>query len=144
MHSIFSTLLAIHALSAGALATLAPIDGRSGGFGTVGQDANLTVTMWSGSGCWAADEPSVSVDMSWGVMQAIAIPIQAFSLNRVLGETERLDWSAAAPDTPGARRALSERVNLACAHYIRSTSQNPEGSPLQSGECVSQCFVPSA
>lgn len=137
MHSILSALLAIHAVSAGALAKSALIDGRSAGVGTIGQDADLTISMWTSPGCASTYEPNVTINMSWGLMQSITVPIQYFALSRVLGETERLDWSAAAPDTPGAKRALSERVIPACAHYIKSTSQNPYGSPLQREECVS-------
>lgn len=43
MHTVLFILLAIHALSTGALATLALIDGQPGDFGTLGHNASLTV-----------------------------------------------------------------------------------------------------
>ena len=130
MH-ILSTLLAIHALSAGALATPAFIDGRSGGFGTFGQDAGLTIHIWEDENCMPTLEWNVSFDLSWGVMRPLTIAAQSFTISRTLHTTEHLDWSSTVPGPPGANRIRSESVPHGCEYFVKSTDMGPIGRDLQ-------------
>lgn len=129
MHTSLSNLLAIHALSAVALATPALTDDRSGAFGTLGQDAKLTIYLWDNVDC----TPSLdyrTVNLSWGSMQSITGASKWFSLSRHLEATENLDWSGFAPDPAGANIAPAEHVPPGCEYYLKTTNEYPPGERL--------------
>lgn len=151
MHTLLSTFLAIHALSAGALATPASIIGRSGVFGTVGDDADLTISTWNNPDCIPTLE-GARVNLSWSSSKPTTGPTQSFTLSRALTDTERLDWSAAATDVRGKLEALVEFVSPECLVYLKSMRVSPpsipDALPLQRDTCYSlgmvanvSCFV---
>lgn len=135
MYPIFPNLLAMLTLSIGTLPVPASIEGRSGGFGTLGQDANLTVYYWNDLGTQCIPSiPTASVSLSWGVNCLTPGGTQSFSLSRALSDTEHLDWSNnAAPDPPGAHRGRSESVLHGCENFVRSTDLNVIGQTLGGG-----------
>ncbi|KAF6222653.1 hypothetical protein HO133_000700 [Letharia lupina] len=139
MYTILSTLLTIHtilALSAGALATAALNERRSGGSGTLGHDADLTISVWDDIDCTPTFEPNSEFHLSWGVMQPTNGSTNTFKLSRVLRDNEQLDWSAATADPPGANRARSERIVPGCEHFLRTMHTAPGGiESLQENTC---------
>ena len=130
MHTILSTIFAIHALSAGALATPPSIDGRSGAFGTIGQIANLKIKLWDSDDCMPSTIPDRILDLSWGVMRPTNNATQSFSISRELRNTEHLDWSVTTRSPPSAKRDGWEHIEPGCEQRIKSTDFNPIGNML--------------
>ena len=130
MYTILSILLAIHALSAGALATHPSVDGRSGVFGTIGQIADLTIKLWDSEDCMPSTIPDQILDLSWGVMRPTNSATQSFSISRELRDTETLDWSVTTLNPPSAKRDGLEHIEPGCEHKIKSTNFDPIGNML--------------
>ncbi|CAF9916348.1 hypothetical protein IMSHALPRED_003050 [Imshaugia aleurites] len=123
MQTILSPLLAIYVLSAGALATPASIDGRSSAFGTLGQDADLTIKTFDTDNCVYSQTTTNfdNVTLSWGVTQKIYDPTNSFKLSRALKESKYLDWSDGQD----------------CANFLRDYHgpASPDGTVLQAYMC---------
>ena len=119
MHTILSSLLAIYALGAGALATPASTDGRSVAFGTLGQDADLTIKTWNTNNC--IDFNFDNANLSWGVTQNTYNPTNSFDLSRALRDSECLDWSDG-QDCANSLRQYIGPVNLG-AHTLPTVLQ---------------------
>ena len=147
MHNIISTLFVFYALSAGALTSPKSIDGRSGGFGTHGQDADLTIYIWDGEDCLPTYQPNYNFTMSWASMQNFTSPATTFTISRSLRTTEHLDWSSDVAGPPGANRRRSESVLPGCEYFVKSTNLSPVGRdlpsmPLQGNTCTSLGSMP--
>ena len=147
MHNIISTLFVIYALSAGALSTPTLIDGRSGGPGKHGQDADLTIYIWDAESCLPTDQPNYNFTMSWALMQNFTATAVSFTISRSLSTTEHLDWSSDIAGPPGANRIRSERILPGCEYFVKSTNLSPAGRelpsmPLQRKTCTSLGGMP--
>lgn len=136
MHTIFSALLAIHVLSAGTFATPAMIDRQSITWGILGQDADLTIFTWDNAGCNSTQSANNgSVELHWGLMRQTWATTQSYMVSRRLRNTERLDWSAAAADPPGANKARLDDIVSGCEIYLQTTSPDPNGNGLFENIC---------
>lgn len=130
-------LVAIHFLSAGALAIKASIDDRSSGSGTIGQDADLTVYTFGDEICTPPTLVGIdNVKLSWGMMQLTTGNTSSFTLSRSLEKDERLDWSTFAPDPAELDKARVNHVLPGCEHYLKSTAVDPVGKVLQPKTCI--------
>lgn len=147
MHNIISILFVIYALSAGALTTPTLHDGRSGGFGTHDQDADLTIYIWDDETCLPTEQWSEKYSLSWDSMQNLTTSAASFTISRSLSTTEHLDWSSDVAGPPGANRIRSETVRHGCEYFVKSTNLGPPGRdlpsmPLQGSTCTSLGGMP--
>lgn len=128
--SVFSVLLLLYALNAGAVSrtprsahTSIPTPTRAG----------VNITFFSDTSCGHSPVfASMDFNLSYSVMKPLEFIVQSYSLSRFLSSEERLDWSS---PYPAGSAPSGGTIPKECGTYLQTTNPDSNGHTLRDGTC---------